>query len=154
MLLGCKFTKHCKNGGGLPLNKLNEAFFLGFHPLLGLLLAMTGSFTHLLEEDERLVAKSFFESSGLMHWTGGFCLNNPSFFLLFASVFCGLGQEPCRGLLTSVSVDNLRLRLVVTYACLSSKLRCYIVTLLHCYVLIFSQPRFAEAPLLWRSVLT
>ena len=29
-----KFTKHCKNGGGLPLNKLNEAFFLGFHPLL------------------------------------------------------------------------------------------------------------------------
>lgn len=32
-------------------------------------------------------------------------------------------------------VDSLRLRLVVTYACLSSKLRCYIVTLLHCYVL-------------------
>lgn len=102
---------------------------------------MTGSFTHLLEANERLVAKSFFESSGLMHWTGGVCLNNPSFFLLFASVFCGLGQEPCRGLLTSVSVDNLRLRLVVTYACLSSKLRCYIVTFL-----IFSQPWFAETP--------
>ena len=121
------------------------------------MLAMTGSFTHLLEANERLVAKSFFESSGLMHWTGGVCLNNPSFFLLFASVFCGLGQEPCRGLLTSVSVDNLRLRLVVTYACLSSKLRCYIVTLLHCYIvtfLIFSQLRFAETPLLWRSVLT
>lgn len=94
------------------------------------MLAMTGSFTHLLEANERLVAKSFFESSGLMHWTGGVCLNNPSFFLLFASVFCGLGQEPCRGLLTSVLVDNLRLRLVVTYVCVSPKLRCYIVTLL------------------------
>ena len=102
---------------------------------------MTGSFTHLLEANERLVAKSFFESSGLMHWTGGVCLNNPSFFLLFASVFCGLGQEPCRGLLTSVSVDNLRLRLVVTYACLSSKLRCYIVTLLHCYVFDFQSAK-------------
>ena len=99
---------------------------------------MTGSFTHLLEENERLVAKSFFELSGLMCWSGGVCLNNPSFFLLFASVFCGLAQGPCRGLLTSVLVDNLRLRLVVTYACLSSKLRCYIVTLLHCYVFVFA----------------
>ena len=110
---------------------------------------MTGSFTHLLEENERLVAKSFFELSGLMCWSGGVCLNNPSFFLLFASVFCGLAQGPCRGLLTSVLVDNLRLRLVVTYACLSSKLRCYIVTLLHCYIvtfLIFSRPWFAQTP--------
>ena len=76
---------------------------------------------------------------------------------LLVPVFVVSAEGPCRALLTSVSVDNLRLRLVVTYACVCPNialLHCHVVTLSRCHVFDFHSPKVSGGALLWTPVLT